>query len=260
MGGEQFRRGRRGGCADIGDEVGDGDIGLVAHGAHHRGLAGRQSAGYGFFVEAPEVFQRTAATGQDQGVEALAVGQLQGADDLGSGLAALHGGRNQRQFDLRCPPFEDADDVADYRASGRGDDADALGMGRQRALAFGGEEAFGGQALLEGLEGQAQGAVAGRLDAVEDQLVVAAAFEQRDLAAYLDRQAVAQGLPYPAGVLAEQRAAHLGLAILQREIQVARGRLGQVGDLALDPDLGEDIFQQHPGAAVELADAEHLTV
>ncbi|MCY1530554.1 hypothetical protein D9M68_657450 [compost metagenome] len=133
-------------------------------------------------------------------------------------------------------------------------------MGRQRTLALGGEQAFAGELVLQRLEGQAQGAVAGRLDAVEDQLVVAAPLEQRDLAAHPHRQAVLQRLAHPRGVLPEQRAAHLGLAVLEGEVDVPGRRAGKVGDLALHPHLGEHVFQQQARAPVELADAEHLAV
>ncbi|MNQ69346.1 hypothetical protein D3C85_839370 [compost metagenome] len=135
-----------------------------------------------------------------------------------------------------------------------------LRVGWQRALAFGGEQAFGGELFLQGLEGQAQGAVAGRLHRVGDQLVVAAAFEQRDLAAHPYRQAIAQGLAHALGVLPEQCAADLGLGVLEGEIKVAGSGAGEVGNLALHPDLREHVLQQVAGALVELADGQHLAV
>ena len=50
-----------------------------------------------------------------------------------------------------------------------------------------------------------------------------------------------------------QRQLHLGLAVLEGEVQVPGSRLGQVGDFALHPDAGKYIFQQQPSAAVGLA-------
>ncbi len=133
-------------------------------------------------------------------------------------------------------------------------------MGGQGGLALGGEQALGGELFLQGLEGQAQRAIAGRFDAVEDQLVVAATLEQRNLAAHAHRQAVAQGLAYSRGVLPEQCAAHLGVLVLEGEVDVAGRRAGEIGDFAFDPDLGEHVLEQQPGAAVELADGEHFAV
>ena len=133
-------------------------------------------------------------------------------------------------------------------------------MGGQRTLAFAGEQAFAGEFFLQCLEGQAQGAVAGRLDGIGDQLVVAASLEQRDLSAHLYRQPVAQGLAYAQGVLPEQRAADLRVAVLEGEADMSGGRPGEVGQLALDPDLREHVFQQQAGALVQLADGQHLAI
>ena len=73
---------------------------------------------------------------------------------------------------------EHADDVANHCPGGGGDDADALRVGRQRLLALGAEQPFGAEFFLECFEGQAQGAITGRLDGIEDQLVVATPLEQ----------------------------------------------------------------------------------
>jgi hypothetical protein len=67
----------------------------MADGADDRRYAGIHGAGHGFFVEAPEVFQRAATTGQDQRIEAAGIGQFQRANDLRGGFAALYGRRDQ---------------------------------------------------------------------------------------------------------------------------------------------------------------------
>jgi NOL1/NOP2/fmu family ribosome biogenesis protein len=41
---------------------------------------------------------------------------------------------------------------------------------------------------------------------------------------------------------------------------VAGCRAGEVGDFAFDPDVAEHVFEQHPCAAVELADGQDFTV
>ena len=114
--GQQFGGGRGRRRAHVGDEVGDGYIGLMAHGADDGRDTGGHGAGHDFLVEAPEIFQRAAAAGEDQGVEALGVRQLQRTDDLPCGFAALHGGGDQRQLHLRCAAAEHRDDVADHCA------------------------------------------------------------------------------------------------------------------------------------------------
>ena len=114
----------------------------MTHGAHGRGLAGGEGAGDDFFVERPEIFQRAAAPGENQGVEAGSVRQREGADYLGRGVATLYRCGHHDQFDEGGATPEDADDVTYCCAAGRGNHADPLGMGGQAALALGGKQAF----------------------------------------------------------------------------------------------------------------------
>ncbi|MNR22614.1 hypothetical protein D3C85_1395760 [compost metagenome] len=41
---------------------------------------------------------------------------------------------------------------------------------------------------------------------------------------------------------------------------MAGRRAGEVGDFAFDPDVAEHVFEQHPRAAVELADGQDFAV
>ena len=172
----------------------------------------------------------------------------------------MHGGRDQGQFDLRCAAAKYADDVADHRAGGRADNTNTFRVRWQGDFGLGGEQPLGAELFFQRFEGQAQRAIAGRLDGIENQLVVAAPFKQRDFAAHLDRQSITQRLAHLCSVLPEQRAAHLSLAIFKGEIDVSGCRLGQVRDFPLDPDTAEYIFQQQARAVVQLTDAEHLAV
>jgi len=56
--------------------------------------------------------------------------------------------------------------------------------------------------------------------------------------------------------LAEERCADLGRIVFEAEIQVARGGLGQVRDLALDSEASEPLLEQGLDLAVELADCD----
>jgi len=133
-------------------------------------------------------------------------------------------------------------------------------VSRQWLLSFGAEQSLGTELFLQGLESQAQRAITGWLDGVENKLVVATPLEQRNLATHPHRQAIAQRLAYPRGVLPEQRTTHLGAAVLEGEVHVAGRRAGEVGDFAFHPHAAENVFQQHAGAAVELADGKDLAV
>ena len=57
--------GRRRGRAQIGHEIGDGHVGLVAHRRDHRHGASGDGPRHGLFVEGPEIFERSAAAAHD---------------------------------------------------------------------------------------------------------------------------------------------------------------------------------------------------
>ena len=57
-----------GGGAQVGHEIGDGDVGLVAHGRDHRHGTGGDGARHGLFVEGPQIFERAAAAAHNDDV------------------------------------------------------------------------------------------------------------------------------------------------------------------------------------------------
>lgn len=73
---QKLGRRRRGGGAYIGDKVGNGEVNLVANGADNRQRAGKNGARYSLIVKGPQIFNRAAATGENQSVEAAAVFSL----------------------------------------------------------------------------------------------------------------------------------------------------------------------------------------
>src|SRR5690349_22218380 len=62
--------GRRGG-ANVGDEIGDGEIGFVADAGDDRNLRLGDGAGDDFFIESPQIFERTAAANEHEHVHEL---------------------------------------------------------------------------------------------------------------------------------------------------------------------------------------------
>ncbi len=64
------------GGAHVGDEVGDGEVHLVAHGGDHRHLGGRDGPGQHLVVEGPQVLERAAAAAHDDHVHAAQRVQL----------------------------------------------------------------------------------------------------------------------------------------------------------------------------------------
>ena len=67
-GGDELGGGGGGGGAEVGDEVGDGEVGLVADGGDDGEVGGGDGAGEGLVVEAGEVFDGAAAAGDDDQV------------------------------------------------------------------------------------------------------------------------------------------------------------------------------------------------
>src|ERR1022692_2254976 len=176
--------GRGRGGAQVGDEIGDGHVGFMAHGGHDRYGAARDGAGDSFFVEGPEVFKRAAAAGHDhQFGPGVAAEIIETAADLLYRAFALHQRWEEPDVETGEAAGQDLNHVGDDGAARRGDDADALGVARQRALAAGLEEAFFRQLLLELFEGELQRAVAQRLQEFDDELVFAARLEDVDAAA-----------------------------------------------------------------------------
>ncbi len=133
---------------------------------------------------------------------------------------------------------DDVEDVADDGAAGGGDDSEAGGIGRERALAGRVEEALGAEAVGELLEGELEGAVAAWLHGLGDELELAASVVDGDAAADQDGEAVGGTETEELRLAAEEDDRELGLAILEREIDVAGGRGAAVGDLAFDPEVG----------------------
>ena len=65
---DEFRRARRRRCPHVGDEVGNREIDFVSDAAHHRHAAVDNCARHDFFVEGPQVLERSAAARDDEHV------------------------------------------------------------------------------------------------------------------------------------------------------------------------------------------------
>ncbi len=67
--GDQLGGGGRGGRAEVGSEVGDGEVGLMADGGDHGQARGGDGAGDALRVEGGQIFKRAAAAGEDDDVD-----------------------------------------------------------------------------------------------------------------------------------------------------------------------------------------------
>lgn len=62
------------GCAggwgsEVGDEVGDGGVGFMSNGRNHGDIGGCDGAGDHFFVESPKIFEASATSTDDEGID-----------------------------------------------------------------------------------------------------------------------------------------------------------------------------------------------
>ena len=231
-------RGRRG--PEVGDEIGDGEVDLVADGRDDgHGRAG-DGPGHGLLVEGPQVLDGAAAAADDEDLDTGPAAQgLDALDDLGRGALALDAGRVDDDVEPGVAALEDAQDIADGRPRRRGHDADRPRPERQLALAGLVEQALGPELLLELLEAELEGALALGLDLVDVELVVAAGLEDADLAPADDLEAVLEVEGDLAGGRLPQDGLDDAFLVLEAEEDVAGGGLLVAGDLALDPDLGD---------------------
>ncbi len=196
-GGDELGGGGGGGGAEVGDEVGDGEVGLVADGGDDGELRGGDGAGEGLVVEAGEVFEGASAAGDEDEVDVVMPGgwrlnQRMPAATLAGQLRALHDGGVDEEVEAGVAAADDGDDVADDGAGGRGDDADAAregGRGRLRAAV---EEAFGEEAVALSCSKASWRAPAPRgSQGFGDELELAAGLVDGDAAADHDGEAVA---------------------------------------------------------------------
>ena len=111
---QQLRRRRRRRCAEIGDQVGNREVDLVADRADHRYGGGINGTSQRFVVEAPQILHRAAAAGQQNRIVALAaLGLVQHADHGRGRFTTLHRHRQDLGIDQRKPTGPDAEHSAD---------------------------------------------------------------------------------------------------------------------------------------------------
>src|SRR4051812_13041482 len=226
---------RRRGSAQIGHEVADGEIGLVADRGDRRNGAGRNGARDRFLVERPKIFERSSAAADEDDVVQLPAREVSDGDrDLARGIAALHADR----INLHLQPFEaaseDVEDVANRSTGRAGNDGDPLRQHRNRLLSRRIEQSFLGELLFELLECQLQRAEAGRLDGDSVELELPLLFVKREASADDELQSVFNAEAEEACVRREQDHAHLGSRILNRKIDMTGSGTDDVRRFALD--------------------------
>ena len=232
--------------ADVGHQVGERHVDLVADGRDDRDPRGEDGADHHLFVERPEVFEAAAAAGDHQAVDRQrqAVGHADGGGDLLGRALALHAGGQDQHVGPAPAAAQDLEEIVDGRPRGAGDQSHPPHQPRQRPLPRRVEEPLAGQLLPQLPQGQLQGPHPLGLDLVDDQLVAAAGRIHVEVSLADHFQAVGQLEPHPRGDVPPDGRANLGPLVLERQIAMARLRPRQVRDLAAHPDRREGVFQQ----------------
>ena len=191
-----------------------------------------------FFIERPEVLQRTAAARQDDDVDSGVLRcRVERGNEFARRFVALNSTRNDAYRYRRKAARQHMQDVADCSTARGGDDANSPRQGRRLAPSGRVEQALGGQPRAQLLEFFLQRTAARHLQALDNQLVVAARLVQTDSAEADHLVAVVGPEVQPALALAEEGAAQLGAGVLEAEVDVSGCWSGEVGDL---PDDGDE--------------------
>ena len=128
--GYQLGCGGRGGGAEVGGEVGDGEVSFMADGGDDGEIGGGDGAGYGLRVEGGQIFKRAAAAGDDDEVDEIRGIKLGDCRlDFRGGLVTLDGYGEDEDAETGVAAGDDIEEVADDCAGGRGDNADGTGKG-----------------------------------------------------------------------------------------------------------------------------------
>ena len=212
-------------------------------------------ARHDLLVESPQIFERTAAARHDHHVrEFRAIEIPQSRHDFPGGAFALHLHGIKLHVHVGEAPLQHAQNVANRRAGGRRDHADASRQHRQRLLARLVEESFVLKFFLQLLEGELQRAQAHGLDVADVNLIFAARFVDAERAADGDVQAVLGAEFQQPRLIAETDAANLRSCVLQSEIEMAGLRRVVIRDFAFDPHIRKRALEQIADALGQLAD------
>jgi hypothetical protein len=240
------RRGR--GRALVAREVDERGVGLVPDRGNERDRRGGRGAHHDLLVEGHQILEAAAAPRDDEEVGPRRLGPgreaVEALDRRGNlRRRALALDRHRPDQDpARKAVLEAVQNVADDGARQRGDDADHLGQERQRALPLGGEEPFGGKPHLALFQELQQSADAGKLDAVDNQLIARAPGIGGEPPGAHHLHPVL-GLKAEPGVAPAHRIEH-GVGVLEREIAMTGGMALEAGNLAAHADIGEILLDR----------------
>ena len=253
----QFGRSGRRGRPEVGREVDQRRVGLMADRRDQRDGGAGCRAHDRFLIEGPEVLQRTAAPCHDQHVGAHLRRQCSHAvhgfgDPLRRALALHRHGPDQHMAgEALAQPVQD---VVQHRPAERGDDADALRQERNGPLAVRVEQPLFGKAAAALLQQLQQRAFAGEVERIHDKLVGGARAIGRHPPGRDDLHAVFRAESEPARRAAPAHGVQHVPVILQVEVEVAGGGALEARNLAAHADARKFGLQIAANGCRDLAD------
>ncbi len=256
---EQFRGGARRWRAQVGHEIGDGEIGLVPHGGDRRHFAGGQRPRDDLFIESPQVLEASSPARDDEKIDISL--RVEGGDGLGNllrGTGPLHAHAAHPDRDARRAPLEDAQHVLQHRALKRCDDADDFRKDRQFPLPLEREKALFIKLPLQFLKALLEAPLPARPDFRDLDLVLSARLIDRDRPAYQHGLPIGQRETDPARLALEHDRGQCGRRILEGEIEMARTGRAEIGDFTSDPYFANAGLEQIANSGSQVSDRDRI--
>jgi len=240
----QLGRGRGGGGADVGHQIGEGDVHFVPDG-RDRGNPDRcQGPAHCLTVERGQIFTATTASAYDAEVYPRnAVHQPQGLHQLTDCTFTLDPGAHDQNPRARPALAGDGDHIVQCGAVPAGDQRNDRGVLGKGPLASRVEQPVLLEDRLDPLEllllashgrrGQHPG---------DNELEVSLVLVERRPAEHVHLGAVGRRLPGPSRVHPEQTAAHLAAFIAKSEVPVTAGPDLTLHQLSADPERSRGVL------------------
>ena len=141
----------------VGHKIHNGEIGLVPDPGDDGNRSRGHHAGHPLIIESPQVFDGTTPSGQEDHINILAlINPVKGLNDGGWGIRTLDQAGDKEHIGQRPTGAQHAQDIAQRRTCGRGDDSNAPGQKRQRPFAGFFEQTFGLELAFERFEAAVQ--------------------------------------------------------------------------------------------------------
>jgi len=117
--GDEFRRGRGRRGAEVGDEIGNSEVGFVANGGDDGDLRIENGLGEEFRVEGREVFEGSAAAGDDDDIDLTGAVEIRNAGgDFSGSRFTLHERWVEENVQAGVAAIDDVEEVADDGTGG----------------------------------------------------------------------------------------------------------------------------------------------